>query len=249
MSEGFTHHVFLSSSFTTGERIAYDVCEKTSAVASPSSARSVLEKIRKECGDDINVAIHYFHSSESGSKAVKDYDGYFEDVKFIDDLEDFVDLIKKSRVLIGLDVAKYIISIIQCTQLKLQKLVYLCYADYLCQFEKRLFDDEIYAFDLGPVVKSVYNKYRGKRDLNDEIPQDPEIHEAIRSRILFATDGIKKLHSIMETLDKYGSLTAASLVDLTHRPNTPWSEIHEEGSSYQRITDSDILKYHCHEMC
>ena len=241
----FLHHVYLSSSFKTGERIAYDVCDDITSDC--SYAPLVMSKIKTECGDDINIAGHCFFSSESGTEAVKKYDGYFEDVRFVDDLDEFISLIKECRVLIGLDVAKYIISQIQCTQLKLQKLVYLCYADYLCQYHEKLFDDEIYAFDLGPVVQSVYQKYHGKKDLDDEIPQDAKIHEAIRSRILFASRGILKLHSIVETLKKYGSMSASELVKLTHRPNTPWSVVYEPESSYLHITDPDILNYHRNE--
>lgn len=59
---------------------------------------------------------------------------------------------KKDRKLKGIDVAKYILSKTPCTQLKLQKLVYLCFADYLCDTGKELFTDKIYAFKYGPVV-------------------------------------------------------------------------------------------------
>lgn len=61
-------------------------------------------------------------------------------------------------------------SKIKCTQLKLQKLVYFCFADYLCDTGKELFTDKIYAFKYGPVVDSVWKKYKdyGYEDIDNE---------------------------------------------------------------------------------
>ena len=42
----------------------------------------------------------------------------------------------------------------------------------------------------------------------------------MRSRILFAEDGVSKIKSIDDTITKYGDYTANELVDITHKPCT-----------------------------
>lgn len=86
----------------------------------------------------------------------------------VGNVEDFIRLIQVDRVLTGMDIAKYILSKQPCTHLKLQKLVYYCFADYLCEAHDKLFQDEIYAFELGPVIQSVREKFKGFRYIDTE---------------------------------------------------------------------------------
>lgn len=60
-----------------------------------------------------------------------------------------------------LDVAIYIISSMQVDNLKLQKLLYYSQAVHLVMHDgKPLFDESIEAWAYGPVVRSVYNRYK-----------------------------------------------------------------------------------------
>ena len=128
----------------------------------------------------------------------KDY--FFKNVELISTIEEFIKLIKKDRILNGLDVAKYILSKVKCTHLKLEKLVYLCFADYLCKYDKELYKDTIFAYKYGPVVKSVYERYKryGYREIekeDDDIDARGIYEMPSRSRILFAKDGVEKLRA------------------------------------------------------
>lgn len=65
----------------------------------------------------------------------------------------------------ALDVSEYIIYYIQSTggiisPLKLQKILYFAQADFLVSTGKPCFSDEIFAYDYGPVIPSVYQKYK-----------------------------------------------------------------------------------------
>ena len=159
-------------------------------------------------------------------------------------------MIKKDRVLNGLDVAKYILSKVTCTHLKLEKLVYLCFADYLCKYDKELFTDKIYAYKYGPVIKNVYKKYKayGYSEIDEEDIDATGIYEMpSRSRILFADDGINKIQSIEDTLNKYGKLSASDLVKITHKKNTPWF-LSGKGIMFNSVIKNDVIKeYHCNE--
>ena len=69
-----------------------------------------------------------------------------------------------------------------------------------------------------------------------------------KSRILFAEDGTEKLLSIEKTLKKYGGLSAADLVDLTHRDNTPWSKSFKGLKLYSTMKLDIIKEYHQYEV-
>lgn len=51
----------------------------------------------------------------------------------------------------------------------------MCYADYLCATHKRLFEDKIYAFKYGPVVESVYEAYKGMKDIEEGLTSDQHL--------------------------------------------------------------------------
>lgn len=144
----------------------------------------------------------------------------------------------------------YILSIIhECTHLKLEKLVYMCYAEYLCEYKASLFKDRIYAYKFGPVVKSVYDKYKkyGYRAIDEKAIKIDILEMPARSRILFAENGIEKLKTIDKTLESYGKYSASDLVTITHKEMTPWSFTGKGLLRDKVITNDTILKYHCNE--
>ena len=246
-----THFIFLSSSYSLGTRIAMDYIVTDDSVQ--EKLKKDLEKILKECGKDVSISTHMIQADDTTWKSVCVADHFFKDVKIINSLDKFIKLIKKDRKLEGLDVAKYILSKITCTQLKLQKLVYLCFADYLCDTGKELFTDKIYAFKYGPVVDTVYKRYKeyGYKPIDEEkkdIDSKNISEMPAKSRILFAECGTEKLISIEKTLKKYGSLSAADLVDLTHKDNAPWSKSFKGlGKLYSAMKLDTIKEYHQYE--
>lgn len=243
-----THYILLSSSYSKGKRIGLDFIIENNTV--DSKIREIVTKINTECGNDVSLSTHFIQTNSSEWNSVVEKDFFFRDVEIIDSVTKFINLIKKDRKLIGLDVAKYILCKIQCTHLKLEKLVYLCYAEYLCDFNKVLFEDKIYAYRYGPVTKSVYDKYKGYG--YKEIDENEIVIESIsempaKSRILFAENGLEKIKSIDSTLNKYGNFSAAKLVEITHRKLTPW-EVTGRGLLINRIIEKDvILEYHVNE--
>lgn len=246
-----THFIFMSSSYSDGKRIALDFI--VSSEEMQDKLKEYLDKITTECGKDVSISTHMIQSEDKTWESVCKADKFFKDVYVIDRLDKFIKLIKKDRKLQGIDIAKYILSKTKCTQLKLQKLVYLCYADYLCDTGKELFKDLIYAYKYGPVVDSVYERYKKygykpieeeKEDIDSTVPEMPA-----KSRILFAEDGTEKIISIDSTLKKYGHLTARQLVDLTHRDSAPWTMTPKGTWIFNSVIKPETIKqYHKFEM-
>ena len=244
------HYIIMSSSYTDGTRIALDITEDR--LLNSTEISKVIRSIKDECGKDVPLSTHFIETESASWSSVAAYDPFFKDVVCVKTAEEFSEKIRKDRVLSGLDVANYILSKIKCTHLSLEKLVYFAYADYLCEYSDRLFEDKIYAFTHGPVVDSVYETYKRSGSLYVEpleFGTDSVVHIGVkelpaRSRILFAKNGAEKLHSIDQTIQKYGKYTAGALVELTHRPGSPWSHV-DSTKPYQSISD-ELIKAHHH---
>ena len=237
------HIIILGSSYATGKRIALDYCEDDA-----NKAFKKLDELREATNNEIPMAIHILTVASKRWKDVESYDKFFENIKVVKSEKEFIALLLNDRKLTSLDVAEYILSEFNCSHTKLEKLTYFCYADYLCKYNEKLFDDIIYAFKYGPVIKSVYKKYKRKytEELNDIIPSLSKYNLPSTSRILISENGYRKLQSIDATIKKYRHYSAERLVKLTHKNNTPWT-ISNSSRPYEKITDKDIKMYHCFE--
>lgn len=242
----------MSSSYTDGTRVALDITD--SEMLNNDAISEIIKSIKETCGEDVPLSTHLVETTSYLWESVTKYDPFFESVVCVENLPSFIEKVKESRKLTGLDVAIYILSKIKCTHLSLEKLVYFAYADYLCEYSKRLFDDTVFAFKHGPVVDSVFKKYRksGSQYVSscecdndgDVLTDVPEM--SARSRILFAEDGAEKIASVDKTLEKYGKYTASYLVNLTHKSGSPWDHV-DSSKPYQTISDDLIKEFHVFE--
>lgn len=107
----------------------------------------------------------------------------------------------------------------ELSPLKLQKLLFYIQAWYAANTDKRLFEDDIYAWQLGPVVQDVYHRYKqyGAQDLNNEdisISFQDDQHDA----------------DIKSVLDVYGKMSAYELVARTHKEEV-WRKNYESSNN------------------
>ena len=93
------------------------------------------------------------------------------------------------------------------TPMKLQKLLYYTQGAFLAIDDTALFDDDIEAWEHGPVVSSVYNKY--KKYGRSGIEKNEADTIAIIDEHTYAM-----LYGIYE---KYGKYSASQLRNMTHR--------------------------------
>lgn len=238
------HIVILGSSYKTGNRIAldfsYDKCKHDELI-------SILNDIKKSGNKKYSIATHTITTKTNKWSDVVNLDPFFKNVKLLDSKDKFLHYLKDDEETSALDIANYISTYYNCTHTRLEKLVYYCYADYLCKYKEKLFNDAIYAFKYGPVISTIYEIYKNsdKSDFIKPIPNEYDM--SIRSRILNSVNGLNKIKSIEETLDKYKYYNTATLISLTHQDNTPWAYSDKGTSAYKIISDSVILKYHKYE--
>lgn len=246
------HYIIVSSAYSIGKRIALDY---TGNRFKKDLIQQDIEYIIEKCGKDVAISSHSIQTESESWESVEKKDQFFKNIKLVNDKKEFANILLKDRTLKGIDIAKYILSIAPSTHLKLQKLVYMCYADYLCEENEKLFDDQIFAYRLGPVIETVYEKYKKSgcgilATEDNKITYDENLKKMpSKSRILASKNGLKKLLSIDKTIKKYKNYSASQLVDLTHQKNTPWKKTGAGLFSNKIIKDELIKQYHQNEIC
>ena len=126
------------------------------------------------------------------------------------------------------------------THLKVQKLLYYAQGISLALYNEPLFDENIFAWQHGPVVREVYSflSSNGRKDI------------AFEDEWLSIIQTIEKndnLYNILNmTYDNFGGYTAWQLREKTHIPGGPW-EVTVKTKGMDRIIDIDIIKKYFRE--
>lgn len=133
-------------------------------------------------------------------------------------------------------IAKYIINYSNSkgksvSNLRLQKILYFVQAEFLVSKNECCFSDDIYAWDLGPVVPSVYREY--KMFGSSSIPSQKIV-------------GIQPLDEdktiINEMVDECNKISTYELVQITHN-QTPWKKAYEMPYNNGIISPESIKEY------
>ena len=99
----------------------------------------------------------------------------------------------------------------ELTNMQLNKLVYFAHGWMLGLCGEPLIDENVEAWNYGPVIRPIYRKYQryGKNPIAEfeEIQQD--LHKQASS-------------IIKETYEIYGAMSGLELADLTHEYESPW---------------------------
>jgi uncharacterized phage-associated protein len=123
---------------------------------------------------------------------------------------------------------------ISVTPLKLQKLVYFLYREYLIKTGESLFTERFETWKYGPVLPSIYSEFNSYGD------------DSIKT---YSKDSQGKSFSVNETgifktcidsvWEKYKFNTGLQLSNMTHEPGTAWSKAKDAHSPY--LKDEDIM--------
>lgn len=100
------------------------------------------------------------------------------------------------------------------SNLKLQKLLYYLQGFFIAAFDKRLFENEIEAWQYGPVVREMYEHFKQFGSGAITLDNDSEIS-------ILNTDESQLFNDVME---EYGQYSAIKLMNMTHE-ELPWKRV------------------------
>jgi uncharacterized phage-associated protein len=111
------------------------------------------------------------------------------------------------------------------SNLKLQKLLFLCHAFYLVETGQGLVRGSFEAWQYGPVHREAYDAF--KRFAAEPITEDADKLDpvtGIRQALALPTDRAV-IDVVQKVLQFYGAKSPGELVELTHAKNGPWDHV------------------------
>lgn len=118
----------------------------------------------------------------------------------------------------------------QLTPMKLQKLIYFAHGWNLAINNKPLINEQVEAWQFGPVIESVYHEFKHfGRDSIKGHAVDIELVDADKMDIRYTAPTIDYKDADTRALldkiwDAYGRYTAIQLSNMTHKEGTPWEQ-------------------------
>lgn len=126
---------------------------------------------------------------------------------------------------------------VEITPMKLQKLVYFAHGWHLAILNSPLINEQVECWKYGPVIRSLFHEFK-------EFGLDPITRRAVEhhfesdpaSRRFKAWSSTAELHNpseetlglIKDVWQVYKIYSAVKLSNMTHLPDTPWTEINEK---------------------
>lgn len=116
------------------------------------------------------------------------------------------------------------------TNLQLQKLTYVCHGWSLGIYKRPLIIEDVYAWQYGPVVPSVYFQFKhfGSQAIDSTNPVDLDCESE---------------QIISDIVSVLGDYSGPQLVELTHREGSPWYRVWD-GSNNRLIPDAIIEQHY-----
>ena len=123
---------------------------------------------------------------------------------------------------------------IPVSPMKLQKLIYFTYRDYLKGTGNKAFNDSIQTWKYGPVVQSVYDEFKsfGKNTIT-------QFAKDAQGKVYVINDNSSDLNTCINNVwNRYKCYSGIDLSKMTHKDGTAWSKAFENKSPY--LDDKDI---------
>ncbi|MGN1411569.1 MAG: hypothetical protein ACI4WH_03540 [Oscillospiraceae bacterium] len=156
--------------------------------------QSIEDTIKNECGEN-NITIKYIKTKNETWQSVIDADDYFKNVILFTNIDEFIKEVKSNLGLNSLEVSKFILGKISCTYDVLIKILINSYNSYYDIFKKSLFLDKDF--------KYLNEKFGYYKNSNRTLPDYKELNFATMSKISNSSDGLNKLHTIENEINKH----------------------------------------------
>ncbi|MDY7044440.1 DUF4065 domain-containing protein [Virgibacillus sp. M23] len=241
------HFLAIISHYSKGYRVGWHYSSEEQL--DKTVMNGFMSKIKRKCGD-VQLGLHKLSTESTSISSVVEKDSFFEDVIFTEDMDTFINYVAGDQKLSALDISKFVLTIWPMSHIKLQKILYYIYSEFLVRTGERLFNDPIVSYKYGPVVESVFSRFTEHgasiidytEDENFIIAADDMAATPSLIKVITSEHGSSAVDCIFDIMHKYGEEKPFSLVDRTHRKGGPWHRVYQPGKN-NVITDESILQY------
>jgi uncharacterized phage-associated protein len=130
----------------------------------------------------------------------------------------------------------------QLTPMGVIKLTYLAHGWYLALAGEPLLDENVEAWRFGPVIPSLYHEF--KEFGNGPITRPASISPIWNRPAALTGEGSAYAKRVIKRVwDVYKHLTAVQLSNLTHEPNSPWTQTPNKEIHGTDIPNTVIREY------
>lgn len=137
------------------------------------------------------------------------------------------------------------------SMLKLIKMVYIAYGWNLAVFNTKLFDEEIEAWQYGPVIPSLYHEFKhwgrdcieGRAELVDFFETDNFGLEFDREEPRIDRSDADTRLVLERVWATYKDISAGQLVSKTHEADSPWRKVYQAGKKGVTLEDETIREH------
>lgn len=119
------------------------------------------------------------------------------------------------------------------TNLRLNKLLYFAQGYSLALYGKPLFNEEIEAWQHGPVIKSVYRAFKNNNRENIS---------NIYGKYSYDDFDTETVELLLAVINDYGEYSSSKLIEITHQHGSPWADVYVRGEN-RIISQESIKKY------
>ena len=159
--------------------------------------------------------------------------------------EEFSAVDAKSLANFLLDMAQVLNILV--SNMKLQKLVYFCHADFLVQTGRPLITQNFEAWDHGPVIPCLYQEFK-------VFGADPILGRAYKfdpigcTRVIANDCNLGVFEDlVIRSFEVYSRYSASALSSLSHKQNGPWSAAlvrFENGTHRGKCIENELIALH-----
>ena len=128
--------------------------------------------------------------------------------------------------------------------LKLLKLVYISYGWVWALVDRRLFVEPFYAWQHGPVLKSLYHEFKGHgQEPIDGLSEEFNFDDSTSNNPKIPLEEEEVSNVLNMVWDVYKGFSGWDLREKTHENGTPWYKVYRDGEKDIEINDEAIKKH------
>jgi uncharacterized phage-associated protein len=131
------------------------------------------------------------------------------------------------------------------TPMQVIKLTYFAHGWNLGIYELPLINDEVEAWDYGPVIRPVYDAFKrfGNQPITELATERHYLDGGLSDHPIETKFNADEVALMNKVWDVYGHLKGFQLSQITHRNDSPWHSVYNEHGRNSVIPDTVIAEY------